>query len=102
MQTHPRRRLEIVIEAPILKRVEALLSACAVHVYTVLEARSGRGLAGRWDDQSLSEGMDQRVLIAVTTQEAADKVFAGMAEIFQRYPGVIYASDVDVLRAERF
>ncbi len=102
MQTHRRRRLEIIIEAPILKRVEALLDACGVHVFTVLEAREGRGLSGRWDDQSLAVGMDQRVVIAVTTEEVAEKVLAGMAEIFLRYPGVIYASDVDVLRAERF
>ncbi|MBU6373691.1 MAG: hypothetical protein KJS97_13275 [Alphaproteobacteria bacterium] len=102
MQTHRRRKIEIIVESAILKRTEALLTECGVHVFTVLDGREGRGLAGRWEDENVADALEQRMIVAVTTAEVAEKVFARMAEIFARYPGVIYASDVDVLRAERF
>ena len=102
MQTHRRRKLEIIVESAILRRTEGILTECGVHVFTVLDGREGRGLAGRWEDENVADALDQRMIIAVTTPEVAEKVFARMAEVFARYPGVIYASDVDVLRAERF
>jgi nitrogen regulatory protein PII len=102
MQTHRRRKLEIIVESAILKRTEAILTECGVHVFTVLDGSEGRGLAGRWEDENVADALEQRMIVAVTTTEADEKVFARMAEIFARYPGVIYASDVDVLRAERF
>lgn len=102
MQTHTRKKLELIVEAAILKRTEQILVECGVHVFTVIDGREGRGLAGRWDDANVADALSQRMIVAVTTAEAAEKVFARMAELFQRYPGVIYASDVEVLRAERF
>jgi nitrogen regulatory protein PII len=102
MQKHTRKKLEIIIESAILKRTEAILSECGVHVFTVFDGREGRGLAGRWDDENVADALEQRLIIAVTTAEAADKVFEKMAAVFQRYPGVIYASDVEVMRVERF
>jgi nitrogen regulatory protein PII len=102
MQTHKRRKLELIVEAAILKRTEAILAECGVHVFTVLDGREGRGLAGRWNDENVADALEQRLIIAVATHEAAEKVVARMADLFLRYPGVIYMSDVDVLRAERF
>jgi nitrogen regulatory protein PII len=102
MQTHRRRKIELIVESAILKRTEAVLIECGVHVFTVLDGREGRGLSGRWEDENVADALEQRLIIAVTTAEAAEKVFARMAELFTRYPGVMYASDVEVLRAERF
>ncbi len=102
MQTYRRRKLEIIVESAILRRTEAVLTECGVHVFTVLDGREGRGLAGRWEDENVADALEQRMIVAVTTAEVAEKVFARMAEVFTRYPGVIYASDVDVLRADRF
>lgn len=102
MQTHKRKKLEILVEAPILKRVEEILEACGVHVFSVFDGREGRGLSGRWTDQSVADALDQRLVLAVTTDEVAEKVFERLALLFQRYPGVILASDVEVMRADRF
>jgi nitrogen regulatory protein PII len=102
MQTHPRKKLEILVEAPILKRVEEILDACGVHVFSVFDGREGRGLSGRWTDESVADALDQRLVWAVCSDEAATKVVERLAALFQRYPGVVVVSDVAVLRAERF
>jgi nitrogen regulatory protein PII len=100
--THTRTRLEIIVEAPILRRVEQVLSEAGVHVFTVLEGREGRGLAGRWEDAAVADALDQRLIIAVAPQPAAEAAMAALAKLFERYPGVVFASEVQVLRAERF
>jgi nitrogen regulatory protein PII len=102
MQTHTRKKLEILVEAPILKRVEEILEACGVHVFSVFDGREGRGLSGRWTDQAVADALDQRLVWAVMTQEAAEQVVERLAVLFQRYPGVVVVSAVEVLRAERF
>jgi nitrogen regulatory protein PII len=99
---HIRKRLEIIVEHPTLRLVESILEACGVHVFTVLEGREGRGLHGRWDDQNLADAFDQRVVIAVTTDDVAVRVCEQLQDLFKRYPGVVLLSDVEVLRAERF
>lgn len=100
MQTFVRKKLEIIVEAPHLKRVEQLLDGAGVRVYTVFDGREGKGLATGWTEDA--EPHDQRLIVAICSADAAEAVFQGLSTLFQRYPGVVYASDVEVLRAERF
>lgn len=102
MATHVRKKLEVIVEAPILRLVEEALAAAGIHVFTVLEGREGRGLAGRWDDANLADGMDQRMIVAVAAPEAIAATVAALAILFARYPGVMFTSDVEVFRPERF
>lgn len=102
MQTHVRRKLEIIVEAPILRLVEEALADAGVHVFTVLEGAEGRGLSGRWNDAHMATGLDQRLVIAVASREAIDRAAETVAHLFERYPGVMFFSDVEVVRPERF
>lgn len=102
MAMHTRKKLEILVEAPILKTVEGILDAAGVHVFAVFDGREGRGLSGRWTDQSVADALDQRLVWCVTTEEVAEKVIERLTQLFERYPGVVVLSDVEVLRADRF
>lgn len=102
MQTHSRKKLEILVEAPILKKVEDILDACGVHVFSVFDGREGRGLSGRWTDQNVADALDQRLVWAIMGEDVAEAVVSRLATLFQRFPGVVVVSDVAVLRAERF
>lgn len=101
MQTYTRKKLEILIEAPLLKRAEEVLGELGVAVFTVFDGREGRGLHAGGRAAGVME-LEQRLIIAITSPETAEKAFLRFGELFQRYPGVIFASDVEVLRAERF
>lgn len=102
MQTHPRKRLEIWIEAPLLKRTEDILEKAGVSVFAVFDGREGKGLSGAWSDAGLKDVHDMRLVAAIMSEAAAETVCAQMAGLFQRYPGVVVLSDVQVMRAERF
>lgn len=98
MQTHARKKLEIIVEAAALKRAEQILIEAGVHVFTVLVGYESRGLSDRWEDPAL----EQRLIVAVTTADIAERVAERLVDLFKRYPGVLFTSDVEVLRAERF
>ena len=50
MQTHHRKKLEILIEEPLLRRAEEVLAELGVAVFSVFDGREGAGLhgGGRW------------------------------------------------------
>lgn len=100
MQTHRRKKIEMIVEAPLLRRAEEILEASGVRVYTVFDGREGQGLSAQAVQSA--EPADQRLIVAIATDEAAEAVFTAMAGLFKRYPGVIWSSDVEVMRAERF
>lgn len=102
MQTHSRKRLEIWIEAPLLKRAEDILEKAGVSVFAVFDGREGKGLSGAWSDAGLKDVHDMRLIAAIMSDEAAEAVCLEMAALFARYPGIVVLSDVQVMRAERF
>jgi hypothetical protein len=102
MQTHRRIKLEILVEAPLVRRVSELLTSEGVSNYVVLHADGGKDASGAWSDTGVTSAMERRMILAVCRNEAADKVLARLGAFFERYPGAVYRSDVDVLRSERF
>jgi nitrogen regulatory protein PII len=48
MQTHIAKRVEIVIEAPLERRLTETLTAAGVTGYTVLPVLGGSGRSGQW------------------------------------------------------
>ena len=43
-----------------------------------------------------------KIVLSVMKPETAEKVFEQAEPFFARYPGIIYAHDVEVVRGERF
>lgn len=102
MKTVRRRKLEIIIEAPVLGRIEQILREEGVRGWSVFRGVEGRGTSGEWHAGGLSSAEENRLIIALTTAEAADQVMGKLAAFFEDYPGIVYASDVEVLRPDRF
>jgi hypothetical protein len=97
-----RKKLEIIIEAPLLGRVEALLGASGARGWSVFASLAGHSSHGDWRSDGLSDAQDKRLVIAVVSEAAAQAALDALAAFFQDYPGVVYVSDVTVLRGEKF
>lgn len=100
MNSHKRKLLTIVteasIESPLLRDIERL----GAHGYTVTDAR-GKGSRGvrdaGWD---ASSNIRIEVVCGV---EAAQAIAAHLAaHYYGNYAMILFASDVDVLRPEKF
>lgn len=102
MQTTGRKKLEIIVEATVLRRVEQFLAEAGVRGWTVLPSVEGHGSSGDWTSGDFTPGQERRLIVAVATAEVAARAMQRLSDFFADYPGIVFTSDVEVLRAERF
>ncbi len=103
LQTFPKKRLSIIIEAPFLNRLLGLLDRLEVPGYTVLPALAGRGASGVWRRDSLSSDAGRMVqVLIVLDEEKVPAVLSEIRTVLDRQIGIVTLSDVEVLRPELF
>lgn len=103
MQTHPKKRIELIIEAPALNRLLDLLDKAEVAGYTVLPVLAGRGRQGRWSRDGLVGVAGQMLMVVcVTSEHRVDALMAAISKFLARQIGIVTVSDCQVLRTEHF
>lgn len=96
-----RRKLEIFVEAHALERVETMLGQSGFKGWSVFAGGEGAGVHGQWRQT----GVDERglhLLIAIGDEQACQAALEWLEDYFKIYPGIVAASDVQVMRGERF
>lgn len=103
MQTHIRKRIEIVAEATQYHRLTRLLDELDVTGYTVLPIMGGRGESGPWTREGQVSRVGEKILvICITGVERADAVVAAVHGLVSVSTGLVSMSDVEVIRGEKF
>jgi nitrogen regulatory protein PII len=100
---HPKKRLEIIVEAPALQRVLKALDQADVSGYTVVPALQGRGSHGGWNrDDSLNNASHMVQVVCITSDHRAEAAVEAVYKIVKRQIGILLMSDVTVVRPEHF
>ena len=103
MQTFPKKRIEIMVEAPIMGRVLAKLDELGVGGYTVLPAIAGRGREGVWHRDGLVGRAGAVVLVVCILDESRmEEVLDALFKLVSRQIGIVTVSDVAVIRKDHF
>lgn len=103
MDLHPKKRIEIVLEAPALHRLTAALDQAGVTGYTITPVLAGRGEGGSWSREGLVGNAGQMVMVLCITDPAkADAVLERVMALLARQIGIVSVGDVMVVRPERF
>jgi nitrogen regulatory protein PII len=102
MQTHTAKRVEIVIEAPLERRLTEALEKAGVTGFTILPVLGGSGRSGRWsrDGQVGRSGMV--AVICLIRPDRLDGLLDAAFAVVKTHIGVVSVTDAQVLRAERF
>lgn len=101
--TYRKKRLDIIVEAPIMNRLLDLLDRLAVTGYTVVPALAGRGRDGSWSRAGLVSDAGQMVLvICVLDESRIAQVLQPVYKLLVRQIGIVTISDVEVVRKEHF
>ncbi len=103
METHDAKRVAIIVEAPMQRRLTDAIEASGVTGYTIVPVIGGSGRSGPWSAEgqvSRAGGMMQ--VICVIRPERLDELLKHVFEVVERHIGVVTVSDCQVLRAERF
>lgn len=103
MQTYPKKRIEIMVEAPLMNRVITIIDKCGTGGYTVLPALAGRGHDGSWHRDGLVGRVGAVVQILVIVDESrVDDVLEPLFALVSKQIGIVTVSDVQVVRPEHF
>lgn len=100
MNLHPMTLLTVICEAVLEDRVVEVLHDCGAHGHTAFDVR-GSGHQGERSADLVESGNVQ--IEAIVRPAVAETALARLqAEFFQDYAMVAYASEVRVLRPDKF
>ena len=103
MQTHPKKRIEVIIEAPLMRRVMRCLDHGEVSGCSVMSITAGRGRGGSWSaDDQVGEAGQMVALVCITDASKVDEILDLIFAVVSHQIGLITVSDVAVVRPERF
>ena len=103
MQTFLKKRIEIMVEAPLVARVLALLDERNVTGYTVLPAIAGRGRGGSWHRDGLVGQAGAVVqIVSIVVESRVDEVLEPLFALVSRQIGIVSVCDVQVIRRDHF
>lgn len=103
MMTYPKKRIDIMVEAPLMQRVLNLLDEQGVGGYTVIPVLAGRGKDGAWHRDGVVGRAGALVMIFCILDEARiDEVLRPLFALVSRQIGIVTVSDVQVIRPEHF
>lgn len=102
MQTHPAKRVEIIIEAIMERRLLDALEGAKVTGFTVLPVLGGSGRSGRWSREGQVGRSGMVAVVCLVRPERLDALLEAAFAVVEPQMGVVGVSDVQVLRAERF
>ncbi len=102
MQTHKAKRVEIIIEAPMERRLTEALLKAGVTGFTVLPVMGGSGRSGHWTREGQVGRSGMVAVICLIRPERLDALLDAAFTVVDRHIGVVSITEAEVLRAERF
>lgn len=103
LATHRKKRIEVIIETPVLSRLLDDLDRLSVTGYTVLPALAGRGRTGSWRrDDAVNPAGQMVCVVCITDQQKVESVLGAVHGLLSRQIGIVSVSDVEVIRQEHF
>jgi PII-like signaling protein len=103
MQLHRKKRVEIIIEAPLLRRLVGKLERRRVSGYSVLPVLSGSGHEGRWESTGLVGDAGRMVaLICILDPAECATLIDEIYPLIASQIGIVSIADVEVIRSAHF
>ncbi|MCR9255594.1 MAG: DUF190 domain-containing protein [Alphaproteobacteria bacterium] len=103
MKRYQKKRIEIIIEAPMQARVTGLLDRMDATGYTVVPAIAGKGREGIWTREGqVSDASRMIMILCITDGAHVDEILDPLFELVSRHIGIVTVSDVEVFRTDHF
>jgi nitrogen regulatory protein PII len=100
---HLKKRIDIIVEAPLLRMLTATLDQAGAPGYSVLPVLEGRGRFNAWNSRGqISDAASMVAVLCVVDAAQADEVVDAVFAAIRDRIGFVTMSDVFVLRPERF
>ena len=102
MQMHHKKKIEMIVDAACLPQLLKMCERVGAKGYTVIPNVSGKGNRGVRGSSDIFDIFRNVLIIVIATEEIAARIVAESQLLLQHYAGIIYTSDVEVVRDEHF
>lgn len=99
---HRRRKIEIIIEAPLSRAVVAWLGELGIKGYSMIPRVSGGGAHGERSTDDVTRVFENVMILAIAPEAQARQVLEDFHRRFANATGIVYLSDVEVARPDHF
>ena len=100
--TVQRRKVEILVDRPLVPRILAAAESVGVTGYTLIATLGGAGRAGLWREDQVSGADSKLIFMTLTTAEKAAALTDALADLLESHGLLLMTSTVDVVRGENF
>ena len=101
IETVTRKRIEILTDKALLKRVTDAIDKAGITGWTVVPVRSGKGREGRWRQESVMS-TDKVFVLTIAAEDKAMALAEDLAPMLTSLGLILSMWDVQVIRGERF
>ncbi len=101
IETVTRKRIEILTDGVLVKRVTDAIDRAEITGWTVTPVTSGKGREGRWREERVM-GTDKVLVLTIAPEEKAMRLAEDLAPILTSHGLLLSMWDVQVIRGERF
>lgn len=99
----PLKKLEIILEGEHQEFVTDLLDHAGVKGYTIVNNLSGKGSHGFHEGHLMfNEDAVLNMIITAVPEDLVNPILEGFAPFFNKHSGVVFVSDIQVTRLEKF
>ncbi len=102
IQTVSRKRIEILVDTPLVPRVVAHLKAVDISGWSVIHVDSGGGRAGAWQQDDVTGASAKSIVLAIASEAKTSGLIEAIAPLLDSYGMLLTIGDVQVVRGERF
>lgn len=102
MKLYPKKKVEIVVEAARAPKMLELIESLGAKGYTTLANASGKGNRGIRSTDDIFDVFRNVLIIVITSEPVAHRIMEESQKVLENYAGVVYLSDVEVVRDPHF
>jgi PII-like signaling protein len=103
MKTFPKKKIELIIEAPALKNVIRAFEKRKILGYTVFPVLAGSGHEGQWDSSgAVGDSGRMNCVVCILDPAELDALMIDVEKIIRTQIGIAVISDVQVIRRDHF
>ncbi|ACI98663.1 P-II family nitrogen regulator [Rhodospirillum centenum] len=102
METHRRKRVEIVVERARAPTILGRIRELGATGYTLIPDVSGQGHRGMMGGGEVFDTYRTVMILVIAHEDLARTLLAEIHALLENYTGIVYLSDVEVVRADHF
>ncbi|MBV7267036.1 P-II family nitrogen regulator [Erythrobacter ani] len=101
IETVIRKRIEILADTQLQKRVTSAIDKAGITGWTIVPVTSGKGREGPWREERVM-GTDKVLILTIAAEGKALALAEDLAPMLTKYGFILSMWNVEVIRGERF